>query len=82
MKGAEDPDVMPTQPMSDLEPGFWDFYADRFMPGTMAYCECDAGPRHLVGIVPGTESVRVHVHIDVDQKVITMLRIHDGPFVG
>lgn len=63
--------------MADLTPADFAHFEGMAAPGTLAYCVCDAGPRHLVCLVPETKEVRVHFYADATSHHVTVLYI-DG----
>lgn len=65
----------PLDPMPDLDQQVFEFYEQRVSPGTLAYCECDAGPRHLTGLVPDTKEIYLHFHVNPAYWAVTILRI-------
>lgn len=66
---------VPTEPMADLSPAHFAHFEGKGAPGTLAYCTCDAGPRHLVQQVPETKEMRIHFYADVATQAVTVLHI-------
>lgn len=74
----DEPCAVPAEPMADLPLKDFTAFDAYGVPGTLAYCDCGAGPRHLVSQVPETKEVMVHFHADAVTRAITILEITGG----